>query len=162
MSENNELSSKLLLDPIHFLSLGFGAGFTPKLPGTAGTLVGVLIYLPVQSLQWPYYLGLVAVLFLSGIWLCGRTADALGLPDHPAIVWDEIIGYLLSMTLAPRGWGWIVLGFCLFRLFDIWKPWPIQWLDREVKGGAGIMLDDALAGLFSAMLIQIIAYLLKS
>ncbi len=157
---SNKLSVTLLKNPIHFLALGFGSGYTPKLPGTAGTLVGVLIYLPLQSLNWMVYLGMVVLMFLLGIWLCGKTADTLGAHDHKAIVWDEIVGYLVTMTAAPRGWVWIVLGFCLFRLFDICKPWPIWWLDKQVKGGFGIMVDDVLAGIIGAMMIQIIAYLL--
>jgi len=157
---NNNLSVTLLKNPVHLLALGFGAGYTPKLPGTAGTLVGVLIYLPLQSLNWMVYLTLVVLLFLVGVWICGKTAETLGEHDHNAIVWDEIVGYLVTMIAAPQGWVWIVLGFCLFRLFDICKPWPIRWLDKQVKGGFGIMVDDVLAGFFAAIMIQIIAYLL--
>lgn len=125
-----------------------------------GTLVGVLLYLPLQLLAWQYYL-LVLVLFcLAGIWLCGRTASALGVHDHPAIVWDEITGYLLTMLAAPPGWAWILLGFVLFRIFDIWKPWPIRLLDKQLKGGFGVMADDLLAAIFSLTIIQITAYIL--
>mgnify|MGYP000747760729 CR=1 FL=1 len=92
-----------------------------------------------------YALVLMAVT-LAGIWLCGRAAQDLGVHDHPGIVWDEIAGYLLTMMAAPAGWPWIVIGFVLFRLFDVWKPWPIGWLDRRVQGGLGIMLDDLVAG----------------
>ena len=99
-------------------------------------------------------------MFVAGIWLCGRSADRLGVHDHPAIVWDEIVGYLITMLLAPTGWVWILLGFILFRIFDIWKPWPIRWLDKQVRGGAGIMLDDVLAAVFAMIFLQIIAYLL--
>lgn len=155
-----KLSLIHLKNPIHFLALGFGAGLTPKLPGTAGTVVGVFIYLPLQSLHWLYYLLLVLVLFVVGIWLCGKSAAALAVHDHPGIVWDEIVGYLITMTAAPQGWGWIMLGFCLFRLFDIYKPWPIRWLDRHVSGGFGIMIDDVLAAIFSIVILQLIAYLL--
>lgn len=155
-----KLSLIHLKNPIHFLALGFGAGLTPKLPGTAGTVVGVFIYLPLQSLYWLYYLLLVLVLFVVGVWLCGKSAAALAVHDHPGIVWDEIVGYLITMTAAPQGWGWIMLGFCLFRLFDIYKPWPIRWLDRHVSGGFGIMIDDVLAAVFSVVILQLIAYLL--
>ena len=156
----NQIDKKLLLNPIHLLSLGFGSGCTPKAPGTMGTLVGVLFYLPLQLLAWPYYLAVLLLLCLAGIWLCGRTASALGVHDHPAIVWDEIVGYLLTMVAAPSGWGWIALGFVLFRIFDIWKPWPIGLLDKQLKGGFGVMADDLLAGIFSLSIMQIIAYTL--
>ena len=157
---DHSISLSYLKNPIHLLSLGFGTGYMPKSPGTAGTLVGVIIYLPLQSLDWIYYLAIVVALFLLGVWICESTAASLGVHDHPAIVWDEIVGYLFTMLAAPAGWVWIVLGFCLFRLFDIWKPWPIRLLDKSVHGGFGIMLDDIVAAIFSFIILQIIAYLL--
>lgn len=150
----------MLRHPVHLLSLGFGSGCAPKAPGTMGTLVGVLLYLPMQNLDWPYYLALLLLLIGAGIWLCGQTAKALGVHDHPGIVWDEITGYLLTMLAAPKGLLWIILGFVLFRLFDIWKPWPIRLLDKQLKGGFGVMADDLLAAIFSLTIIQIIAYTL--
>jgi len=125
-----------------------------------GTLVGVLFYLPLQLLALPYYVAVVVFVSLIGIWLCGQTARALGVHDHPGIVWDEIAGYLLAMVAAPAGWGWIALGIVLFRIFDIWKPWPIGLLDKQLKGGLGVMADDLLAGIFSLTIMQIIAYTL--
>ncbi len=151
---------KLLRHPVHLLSLGFGSGCAPKAPGTMGTLVGVLFYLPLQLLALPYYVAVVVFVSLIGIWLCGQTARALGVHDHPGIVWDEIAGYLLTMVAAPAGWGWIALGIVLFRIFDIWKPWPIGLLDKQLKGGLGVMADDLLAGIFSLTIMQIIAYTL--
>ena len=150
----------MLRHPVHLLSLGFGSGCAPKAPGTMGTLVGVLLYLPMQLLAWPYYLALLLLLIGAGIWLCGQTAKALGVHDHPGIVWDEITGYLLTMLAAPKGVLWIILGFVLFRLFDIWKPWPIRLLDKQLKGGSGVMADDLLAAISSLTIIQIIAYTL--
>ena len=79
---------KLLRHPVHLLSLGFGSGCAPKAPGTMGTLVGVLFYLPLQLLALPYYVAVVVFVSLIGIWLCGQTARALGVHDHPGIVWD--------------------------------------------------------------------------
>ncbi|NIQ12845.1 MAG: phosphatidylglycerophosphatase A [Candidatus Dadabacteria bacterium] len=142
------------------MALGFGTGCVPKLPGTTGTLVGILFYWPLQNLDWPIYIGTVLVLFLLGIWLCGKTATNLGVHDHPAIVWDEIVGYLVTMTMVPPGWLWVIAGFLLFRLFDIWKPWPIRWVDKRVQGGFGIMLDDVLAAIYALLILQITAYLL--
>ena len=148
------------MHPLYLPALGFGSGCVPKLPGTAGTVVGIVPYLIMQHLPVVYYLALVLLLFGIGIGLCGATARALEVHDHPAIVWDEIVGFLVTMFMAPAGWPWILLGFFLFRLFDIWKPWPIRWLDRRIEGGFGIMVDDLLAGVFACFSIQIIAYLL--
>ena len=86
------------------------------------------------------------MMFVLGIWICGYSAKALGVHDHPAIVWDEIVGYLITMTALPAGLLWPIVGFLLFRLLDIWKPWPISWCDRHIQGGFGIMIDDVLAG----------------
>jgi phosphatidylglycerophosphatase A len=140
---------RLLTDPGHLLALGFGTGLVPLMPGTFGTLIGVLLYLPLQGLPLPIYLMLALVLFALGVPLCERTAHRIGLHDHPAIVWDEVVGFLITMSLAPTGWPWIVVGFVLFRFFDILKPWPIRQLDRTVTGGFGIMFDDAVAGLYA-------------
>ena len=96
--------------------------------------------------------------FALGVWICDRTARDLGVHDHPAIVWDEVIGYFVTMITAPPGWVWIVAGFALFRLFDILKPWPIRWIDRHVHGGVGIMLDDVLAGVFAWLSMQLIIW----
>jgi len=149
-----------LKNPVHLLALGFGLGCIPKLPGTAGTLAGVFLYLLLQNFDVLIYLAIVIALFVAGIWLCGKTARDLGVHDHPAIVWDEIVGYLVTMIMAPSGWVWILLGFVLFRLFDIWKPWPIKWVDQKVTGGGGVMLDDIIAGVYGLIMLQITVYLL--
>jgi len=150
----------LLRNPVHLLSLGFGAGLSPFAPGTMGTLAGVALYLILHPLPLFWYLPIVAVSFILGIWLCGKTARALGVHDHPAIVWDEIVGFLITMIAAPTGWGWILAGFGLFRLFDILKPWPIGLMDARVRGGFGIMLDDLLAGVYGLVLLQLAADIL--
>jgi phosphatidylglycerophosphatase A len=148
------ISPRLLLHPLGFLALGFGSGLVPRAPGTAGTVAAIPVYLLASALELPVYLLLVTAMFLAGIAICAHTARRLGVHDHPGIVWDEIVGYLVTMALAPAGWLWIVIGFVLFRLFDIVKPWPIRWLDKHVHGGFGIMLDDLLAGLCAAALLQ--------
>jgi phosphatidylglycerophosphatase A len=150
------LSPRLLRQPVHLLALGFGTGLSVRAPGTFGTLIGVLFYLALQHLPLVYYIGITLVLFLLGIWICGWSARELGVHDHPAIVWDEIVGYLVTMIAAPAGWAWIVLGFLLFRLFDIWKPWPIRWLDQRIQGGLGIMIDDIIAGIFALIVMQLL------
>ena len=143
-------------DPVQFVACGFGSGLAPVAPGTFGTLVALPLWWLLQPLPLVAYLGLVVVLAALGVWLCDRAASRLGVHDHPAIVWDEIVGYLVTMVAAPAGWLPMLLGFVLFRAFDIVKPWPIRWFDRKVHGGLGIMLDDLVAGLFAALVLQII------
>ena len=145
--------------PRHLLAGGFGAGAIPFAPGTFGTVVGVLFYLPMSRLPLPLYLVMVAGVVALGVYLCGATARDLGVHDHPGIVWDEIAGYLVTMIAAPRGWVWPVAGFVLFRIFDILKPWPVRVADRRVGGGVGIMLDDILAGIYAASCLQLAAWL---
>lgn len=146
-------------NPIHFLAFGFGSGAIPKAPGTWGTLAAVPFVLIWQQLPLAGYLLVLVLATLLGIWLCDRTARDMGVHDHGGIVWDEFVGMWLTMLLAPPGWLWLLAGFVLFRLFDIWKPWPIGWVDRRVGGGFGIMLDDILAGLM-ALLVLLVAELL--
>jgi phosphatidylglycerophosphatase A len=148
-----------LVNPVHLLAFGFGAGLSPWAPGTFGTLVGVAFSLPLSLLPLAHYAAVVVAVSLVGIWLCDRAARDLGVHDHPGIVWDEIAGYLVTMLAAPSGWEWVLAGFVLFRLFDIWKPWPVSWLDRRVGGGLGIMLDDLAAGALAAVCIQVAAHL---
>ena len=143
-------------NPIHFLAFGLGSGLAPKAPGTFGTLAAIPLYLLLMTLSpWLYFV-VVVIASVAGVWICDKTADDLGVHDHPAIVWDEFCGFWVTMLLAPAGWLWIVLGFLLFRLFDIWKPWPIGWLDKRVSGGFGIMVDDLIAGVFAMVILQII------
>jgi len=154
------LSARMLLNPVHLFSLGFGTGLAPRAPGTFGTLLAVPLYLGLRPLPLELYLLVVAAAFALGVLICAATARAAGVHDHPAIVWDEVVGYLVTMTAAPAGWSWLAAGFVLFRLFDILKPWPIGWLDRRVHGGTGIMLDDVIAGVFAAALLQMLVYFL--
>jgi phosphatidylglycerophosphatase A len=143
-----------LRNPVHVLAFGFGAGLSPLAPGTAGTLLGVFIYLSMAPLPLPYYIAVCGVLFVAGVWICARTSRDLGVHDHSGIVFDEIVGFLVAMIALPPDWLWLLAGFVLFRLFDIIKPWPIGWFDRRVPGGLGIMLDDLLAGLAALALLQ--------
>lgn len=145
--------------PIYFIACGFGSGALPKAPGTWGTLMALPFYYVMQSWAALPYALFVAVSFLAGIYFCDKTTKAFGLPDHPSIVWDEMVGLWLTLFLAPTGIVWVLLGFLLFRIFDITKPWPIAWVDRHVKGGLGIMLDDIIAGAFAWAVIQLIAQL---
>lgn len=145
--------------PVHFLAFGFGSGLSPFAPGTAGTLAAIPLYLLLVQLPlWGYLLALLAV-SLVGIWICGESARRLGVHDYGGIVWDEFAGFLLTMLAAPTGWVWIVAGFFLFRLFDVWKPWPVRVADRDIPGGLGIMLDDILAGIYAFLALQLLAWL---
>ncbi|MDC1527605.1 phosphatidylglycerophosphatase A [Gammaproteobacteria bacterium] len=150
-----------LRNPVHLLAFGFGSGLSPRAPGTMGTIVAVPLYLLMATFLSQYaYLGLILVSFVIGIYLCGRTAKDLGVHDHGGIVWDEFVGYWITMFMVPLTWYWVLAGFMLFRLFDILKPFPIGWLDRKVEGGLGIMLDDVLAGVYAAICLQLIIQLI--
>jgi len=151
-------SKAIISNPIHCLAFGFGSGLAPKAPGTFGTLMAVPLYLLLAQSSLVVYALVTVVAFIVGIYLCGKTADDLGVHDHPGIVWDEFVGFWITMFAAPAGWLWLVLGFLLFRLFDIWKPWPIKVVDQSMTSGLGIMVDDVLAGIYALLLLQLLAY----
>ncbi len=153
-------NTAILANPIHLLAFGFGAGLFPKAPGTMGTVVAVLIYLVLPSMPPIIYAGLILLSFIFGIWICGKTAEDLGVHDHGGIVWDEFVGYWVTMFMAPSGLFWVLLGFVFFRLLDIFKPWPIKWADKELAGGLGIMLDDVLAGIMAALSMRALVVLI--
>ena len=150
----NKLSIiQIMSNPTLFLAFGFGSGLTKKMPGTMGTIAAIPVYLIlIQTNIWLYAVvtGLVVIV---GIWICGNAAKQLGEHDFGGIVWDEIAGYLITMSLVPFSWYAVFLGFISFRIFDIIKPWPIKWIDQKVEGGLGIMLDDVLAGVFAAVFV---------
>jgi len=148
---------QILADPVLFLAFGFGSGLAKKAPGTFGTVAGIPIYLLMAQMDLLTYSGLTLLALLVGVWICDVAAKKLGEHDFGGIVWDEIVGLLITLWSAPVTWQNIGLGFVLFRFFDIVKPWPIRWVDRKVQGGLGIMLDDVLAGIFAALLLAVIA-----
>jgi phosphatidylglycerophosphatase A len=154
ISGNNSRPGPDWRNPVHLLAFGLGSGAVPRAPGTFGTLAAIPLFLLIQPLNPWLYLALVLLMFVAGVWICGAASRDLGVHDHGGIVWDEWVGFLLTLWLAPPGIGWLLAGFLLFRLFDILKPWPIGWLDRKVGGGMGIMLDDVLAGFFAFLLLQ--------
>ncbi len=147
-----------LANPWNFFALGFGSGLVPVAPGTFGTLMAIPLYLLLMQFSPGVYLLILLLTFLLGIAICGVSAAKLEVHDHPGIVWDEFVGYWLTMFMAPAGWLWIVVGFVLFRFFDILKPWPIRFIDQRVSGGLGIMLDDVLAGIYSLIILQLLVY----
>jgi phosphatidylglycerophosphatase A len=144
-------------NPIHFLAFGFGTGTIPFAPGTFGTLIAIPLYLVLTHFPlWLY--GIILIIgFLFGCWICANTEHALNQKDPPGIVWDEIIGFWATMFAVPVGFFWIVLGFILFRLFDIWKPWLIRKADQKWQGGFGTMLDDILAAIPAWIILQCLA-----
>jgi phosphatidylglycerophosphatase A len=154
----NPSVKQLLTNPNHFFAFGFGSGLAPKAPGTFGTLAAVPIYWLIQDLAWPIYGTWLIVTFALGVYWCDRSSKQLGVHDHGGIVWDEFVGYWITMFLAPKSWLWMLVGFVLFRFFDIIKPWPIGWLDRKVDGGFGIMIDDVLAGVYAFIVLQACVY----
>lgn len=148
----------MLRNPLHFISLGFGSGLMPHAPGTYGTVAAIPLYLLLHNTVLWQYLLITLLVTLAGIYTAAYTSKALGVHDHSGIVIDEIAGLLITMIAVPFSWFNLLLGFLLFRLFDIVKPWPISWLDRKLKGGIGIMLDDVIAGIIAAACLHLIIY----
>ncbi|GAB3297959.1 phosphatidylglycerophosphatase A family protein [Pseudidiomarina andamanensis] len=145
---------RLLLHPIHCLAFGFGSGLAAKAPGTFGTLAAIPLVYAMQFTGLLTYTIITLIASIGGLWICGYTARTLGVHDHPAIVWDEIAGYMIAMIALPFTWYNVLGAFILFRFLDIVKPGPIGWCDRHLKGGAGIMVDDLLAGAASAIVLH--------
>jgi len=157
-AHDEALARVSLKNPVHFLALGFGSGLAAKAPGTFGTLAAVPVYLLLSQFSLEVYLAVTLLACIGGIYLCGKTSKDMGVHDHGAIVWDEVAGLLITMIAAPAGVLWLLLDFVLFRIFDIFKPWPIRVLDAKVHGGLGIMADDILAGIFSMLSLQAIVW----
>ena len=155
----------ILTTPEHLIAFGFGAGLSPQAPGTVGTLWGLPAFLLIHWLPLPAYAVVVAALFAFGVWICARSSIMLGVHDSPGIVFDEIVGYLVTAIPLIPALGinsghrvlWVLAAFAIFRFFDIVKPWPIKKLDAAVHGGFGIMLDDLVAGLYGAAVLALLA-----
>lgn len=142
--------------PAHFLAFGFGTGLSRKAPGTVGTLAAFPLYWALSGLPPAAFLAVVAALFLLGIRWCGVTGEALGVEDFGGIVWDEIVAFLLVLAFVPQTVFGFAAGFALFRLFDIWKPFPIRQFDAKVGGGFGVMLDDLLAAGYAVAAMKLL------
>lgn len=153
-----EITKIVWRNPACLIAFGFGSGLMPWVPGTWGTLAAIPIYLLLASTSPFLYLFSVLIAFLLGVVVCTQASKRLGVHDYGGIVWDEVVGFLLTMFLAPQGVIWIILGFVLFRVFDIWKPYPIRLVDERVEGGLGIMLDDVLAAIPSWIILQGLAW----
>jgi phosphatidylglycerophosphatase A len=153
----------LLSHPAGWIACGFGAGLSPLAPGTAGSLAALLPWLALRECAPALYAMAMVLAFLLGVWACGWVVRRLRISDPGVAVWDEFVG--LWIALAPLLWigsaAWqVALGFILFRIFDIAKPWPVSWADRQVEGGFGVMLDDVIAGLYAALALTVLTRLL--
>jgi phosphatidylglycerophosphatase A len=142
--------------PLYFIAFGLGSGAIPFAPGTFGTLMAIPFYLLIEPFSVPIYLLFVILFIAASIWICDRLIDEIHVEDHPGMCIDEFAGFFVTLINAPHGWQWVTLGFILFRIFDIWKPWPIYIIDKKIHGGFGMVLDDVVAGLYSLIIIQLI------
>lgn len=146
----------LVAHPAHFIALGFGAGLAPVAPGTFGTLAGLALYWLLALALPPLAIAFLAIpLFFVGVWACGVAGRNLGVADHGALVWDEIVAFLPLAALASASLALQLVAFGLFRLFDVWKPFPIRQFEARVKGGFGVMLDDLLAACYAYLVLAI-------
>lgn len=145
-----------LSKPTHFIALGFGSGLAPKAPGTFGTIAAIPLFLLLCNLTPFYYALVVLIICLVGVYVCGETARDIGVHDHGAIVWDEFAGFFITMFMVPVTWQSVFVGFILFRVLDILKPWPISIADKKLSGGFGIMFDDILAGAIALVIMHFI------
>jgi phosphatidylglycerophosphatase A len=150
-----------LRTPAGIFAFGFGAGLVRFAPGTAGTLMAVPFALLLAQLPLPVQGLVLATSFAAGVWLCAAASRALGRQDPGGIVWDEMVGFWLTVTLLPLTWAWWLAAFALFRFFDIVKPWPIRQVERRFAGGFGIMVDDVLAALYAMLVLAALQRLLS-
>ncbi len=155
----NNIPKNIWKKPIYLLATGFGSGLSPIMPGTCGTIIAIPIYWLLNLLPWEYYLIALAIMVVAGFLICGIVERQTKVKDNPSIVWDEIVGYLLTMAFMPTSCRYIIIGFILFRIFDIWKPWPVNWVNDNMHGGFGIVIDDLLAAVYAGLLLQLIFYL---
>lgn len=148
----------ILTHPAGWIASGFGSGLSPVAPGTAGSAAALIAWFALRESPVPIFAVVLVLAFALGVWASNIVVAKLGIDDPGAIVWDEFVGQWIA--LAPllwfaRTWPSIIAGFVLFRLFDIWKPWPVCWADRTIKGGLGVMLDDVFAGIYAAIVLGI-------
>jgi len=143
--------------PAHWLAFGAGVGLSPVAPGTVGTLLAFPLFWLLYPRLPPFaYLGMIVVMFLAGIWACERSGRVLGASDHPGMVWDEIVAFLLVLFFTPVSMIWQALAFLLFRSFDILKPPPIRYYDRTLKNGFGVMFDDLVAAFYTLIVLAVV------
>lgn len=159
MTTSNKPSVSFLLQhPAHFFALGLGSGLAAKAPGTVATLIGLPLFWLISVYDLSTQLAVIATLFLLGVYFCSVTGKALGVVDHGSIVWDEIVAMMLVLTVTPNQWPWTLTAFLLFRLFDIWKPYPIRQFDQKLKNGFGVMFDDLLAAGYAMLVLLVLMW----
>lgn len=162
---NPEQRRALLRHPLGWIACGFGSGLSPVAPGTAGSLAALLPWLALRGLRWPWFAFALVLAFALGVLVCDWAVHRLRSADPAAVVWDEFVGQwiaLAPLVIWPHDNWRILAGFILFRLFDILKPWPVSWADRRIGGGLGVMLDDAIAGLYAAMALVLLQQLVHA
>ena len=148
--------NKFTREVVLFLAQGAYSGRAPVAPGTAGSAVGVFVYLCMRRLSPEAYVLFCILIVLMGAWIAGLAEGLLGKKDHPSIVIDEVAGYLVSMAMLPGTWSFIIAAFVLFRIFDVMKPCPLKQL-QNLHGGAGVMLDDIGAGVYTNLVLRVVA-----
>lgn len=151
---------KVFSHPLHWIAFGFGAGLSPIAPGTVGTLVALPFIMAMSFLSLPIYIAITFFTIIIGTYAADWSSRDLKIHDHSGIVIDEIAGMMVVMLFVPINVLTLFEGFVLFRLFDIVKPWPINWLDRQIKGGIGIMVDDLLAALYAGVVLKLVQLLI--
>jgi phosphatidylglycerophosphatase A len=156
-----DIPKSMWKNPWHFIAFGFGSGAIPFAPGTFGTLFAIPFYLVAHSFSPNTYALITAFVVLISIVICEKTSQSVNEDDHQGMCLDEFAGFFVTMLYAPQGAIWVLYGFILFRLFDIWKPWPIRFFDKSLHGGFGMIFDDVLAGLFGFVIIQFLATLVS-
>ena len=138
----------------HWLALGFGSGLAPKAPGTFGTLAALPLVWLLAMLSLGWSAAVIVAGAVLGVFVCDVVSRDIGADDHGAIVWDEIIGFAITLWAVPFTTQNVLIAFVLFRLLDIIKPWPIRWFDRNLHGGLGVMMDDIVAGVLACLLLH--------
>jgi phosphatidylglycerophosphatase A len=151
--------ARLLRHPFGWIASGFGSGYAPIAPGTFGSLAALIPWLWLRELPAWQYLAVLALFFAVSAWAADWVIGQIGAEDPGVVVADEWVGQWLALFLAPAGWVWMLIGFALFRLFDVWKPWPVSWADRRLHGGFGAMFDDLLVGLYAFLALQALVLL---
>jgi phosphatidylglycerophosphatase A len=155
----SEIARKVWTDPRYFIGYGFGTGLLPKMPGTWGTLMAIPVYLLIAKFHLITYLLILLLIAVYAVSVSDLLSKEIGLHDDPGMNIDEFVGFLVTMIAAPLTWWGVILGFAYFRLFDIWKPWPIRWVDEKVTGGFGMILDDVIAGLAAMIALKLTSWL---
>lgn len=150
---------RMMRHPRGWIAAGFGAGFSPVAPGTIGSIVAIVPWwLWLHALPARDYVAVLILAFAVGVWAARWAIRESRVEDPSLVVWDEFVGMWLALWLLPREWPWVLAAFVVFRLFDVWKPWPVRWADRKLHGGFGAMLDDAIAGLYALGALQLAAW----